>query len=457
MANQDFLNAFNDSIDRLAAGQTVEDCLRLYPNYAAALRPLLETGRLLDRLNAPVLEVEQAKTRGRIRFEEALRQPLPQRRTSPFRPYLNLAAAVLVIVFFASIGAGTAAQNSLPGDSLYGLKQITESLQQSLSGDPALASIFNERRQDEIKQLLALNRVTDVSFEGTVVVINSTSWLVDELPLHVPADTAGAAEILAGDRIQVAAYTTPNGELIASSITLIEAGDQHQSPTPTATLIPSSTATTVPSATPTLTTTPSATPSATQTTTQTATVTASHTATDSPTMAATPSPASTPTNRPAPTPSPTQTATVRPSATSTYTQTAIPPVAGPTLCATLQPTRWVEYRVQPGDTLSGLATNRGITLEQLLLVNCLTDPHFIVVGDTLILPRTSTTSTQAPGTTSVSATQESGDGTDDKGGSSESSSDSSSPGSAPTDDHGGNSGSGSSGGTDDNGGHGSDD
>jgi LysM repeat protein len=463
VANQDFLNAFNDSVDRINAGQTVEDCMRLYPRHAAVLRPLLETGRLIDRLSAPSLEVEQAKTRGRMRLEEALRAPLPQKRTTPFRPYLNLAAAVLVIVFVATFGAGNAAQSSLPGDTLYGLKQITEGVQLSLSGDPALRASFNERRQDEIKQILAMNRVADVAFEGTVTVITGTTWLVDELPLQVAEQTAGAAGIAPGDVVRVVAATTSGGELKASEITLIETGDQPPLPTPSATLIPSSstprpteTATLTPTPSPTVTNEPDATATITAAPTQTRPVVAVGTAT----MTAQP-PTAVPSATPRPTRAPSQTPL------PTRTATLIPTPISPTVCATMQPSNWNGYRVQVGDTLSGLAANRGITLEQLMQINCLTDPRFIVVGDLLILPRASSTATDIPEDAGTIGTQE------DNGSSNDNSNDSSSDNSSVDDNGGGssndnsndNSGVDDSGGTDnsndnsgvdDNGGHGSD-
>ena len=47
MAEQDIINALDDCINRLADGQSLEDCLRRYPQYASALRSMLETGRLV--------------------------------------------------------------------------------------------------------------------------------------------------------------------------------------------------------------------------------------------------------------------------------------------------------------------------------------------------------------------------------------------------------------------------
>jgi hypothetical protein len=50
MAQPDFSDALNDSIDRLANGQSIEDCLNAWPGFAARLRPLLETGQDINAL-----------------------------------------------------------------------------------------------------------------------------------------------------------------------------------------------------------------------------------------------------------------------------------------------------------------------------------------------------------------------------------------------------------------------
>ena len=44
------------------------------------------------------------------------------------------------------------------------------------------------------------------------------------------------------------------------------------------------------------------------------------------------------------------------------------------------------YRVQPGDTLSGLAEEFGTTVEELMAANGLTDANALQTGQTLIIP-----------------------------------------------------------------------
>jgi hypothetical protein len=42
--------------------------------------------------------------------------------------------------------------------------------------------------------------------------------------------------------------------------------------------------------------------------------------------------------------------------------------------------------VRVGDNLFRLALNRGTTIDDIVRVNCLSGPGFLVVGDTLLLP-----------------------------------------------------------------------
>lgn len=61
------------------------------------------------------------------------------------------------------------------------------------------------------------------------------------------------------------------------------------------------------------------------------------------------------------------------------------PASSPTLSAAA-PTSDVLYVVQPGDTLAGIAARFGISLENLMRANGLTDPDIITVGQRLLIP-----------------------------------------------------------------------
>ncbi len=228
MTQQDFSNALNDCIDRLNAGQRLEDCLRDYPHYADSLRSLLEAGLLVRQAQPDPLTVAQARERVRARVAQAAARPALRVR---FLSSYALAAS-LILVFTVVLG-------------------------------------------------------------GVVVALRPGLGAATATPTPLP-------------------------------------------PTATATLAPTATATSTPTPTP-------------------------------------------PTSTPTPTSSPTE----APSATPTVDQS---PATATVVCGEGGPPGWVEYRVQPGDTLFSLARRAGITLDVLMEANCLTNPNLIVVGQTLYLP-----------------------------------------------------------------------
>ena len=101
-------------------------------------------------------------------------------------------------------------------------------------------------------------------------------------------------------------------------------------------------------------------------------------------------PSLTPTTEPSPTvePSPTTTATMMLTNTAVPTHTATPtitPTFSPTPCVPLQD--WLEYTIQPGDSLSLLAAYSGVSKESILLANCIEEEDpILIVASKLRLP-----------------------------------------------------------------------
>lgn len=139
------------------------------------------------------------------------------------------------------------------------------------------------------------------------------------------------------------------------------------------------------------------------------TQTATPTATETPPSTATPTPTGSPSLTPivTETPSPTAIATQTAASTPTHTPT---PTTSLTGCVVTPPPTWTLYRVQAGDTLSGLAARGGITVDEVMRVNCLTDARVIVVGQALYLPPLSP-APQTPPPTGIAAPTQSGGGT----------------------------------------------
>ncbi len=251
MADQELLDALEDCLGCLGAGQSIENCLERYPTHAARLRPMLEAGRLVHRARASSLEVMQAQDRVRFRVQSHYRRG-PRRSPMVF---LRAAASLALLVFVLAGITLMLVENSLPGDALYRVKTGLESARLAFSGDPsALREEFAQRRLDEIARLLAQRRSAEVTFEGEVQAMNGADWRVASLALSVPLGTPGALSIQVGDWVSVRAATTDSGTLLARSITLLDRS--KQTPPPTLTLTPTLTGTPTPTRTPTATRTP---------------------------------------------------------------------------------------------------------------------------------------------------------------------------------------------------------
>ncbi len=62
----------------------------------------------------------------------------------------------------------------------------------------------------------------------------------------------------------------------------------------------------------------------------------------------------------------------------------------PAGCVVSAPSGWVSYSIRSGDTLSSIASRSGSRVSELVQVNCLSNPRFIVSGTALLLPRVPT-------------------------------------------------------------------
>jgi LysM repeat protein len=93
-------------------------------------------------------------------------------------------------------------------------------------------------------------------------------------------------------------------------------------------------------------------------------------------------PVATATVRPSPSVSPSGTPGVSPTPGGTPEATPTP-VPSPTP----EPSPFVEYTVQPGDSLSSIAAQFGTTADELARINSLADPNSLSVGQTLQVPR----------------------------------------------------------------------
>ena len=84
----------------------------------------------------------------------------------------------------------------------------------------------------------------------------------------------------------------------------------------------------------------------------------------------------------------------------------LPPINSTTTTTTLNVTTTTvlqQYDVQSGDSLGRIAEQFGVTIDELMAANGITDPDHIEVGQTLAIPPPAPATTTSPATTSVVA------------------------------------------------------
>lgn len=152
MANNknDVLNAFSDCVDRLNAGESLEACLKTYPQFAEELRPLLNLGELVNRAQQ-ISDAELEEAREKIRVVllrqsqgAGLREQGQKRRFfgPSFRWYhvAGIAAVTLVAVVstliigtgarqgrvFSDVASSPIANETLQLDGVYSTPTVVE-------------------------------------------------------------------------------------------------------------------------------------------------------------------------------------------------------------------------------------------------------------------------------------------------------------------------------------------
>ena len=116
--------------------------------------------------------------------------------------------------------------DSIPGDFLYSVKRMSETVQLTLTSNPerrtALAEKFNQRRLAEIEHLIEQNRAAVIQFKGVLETKGNNLWIVEKHTIFLPNDIQIEGGIEEGDTIEVTGLLRSNNVLVADTITLVE-------------------------------------------------------------------------------------------------------------------------------------------------------------------------------------------------------------------------------------------
>ena len=156
MSDKNFEDILDDCLERLLVkGETIEDCLAIYPQQADALKPLLQTA-LATKKAAAIEPRPEFRARARYQFHTAL-QEIASQKSRPFsiwRVRWTTVLTTIIVMLLASGGMIAASSTSMPDEPLYPVKLAVEQLQLRLTfssqGKASLYAEFADRRVTEI-------------------------------------------------------------------------------------------------------------------------------------------------------------------------------------------------------------------------------------------------------------------------------------------------------------------
>ncbi len=227
-------DALEICLQEIEKGADLETVLRLYPDLADELRPILETSVEARNMAAggPTPDVLR---RGRSRvlqqaaqIREAKAQTSRRLWSVPLRRTL-VSLAVIVALFVSSTNLVRAATTTLPGDNLYPVKRTWEDILVlftfNMQARQLLEVEHENERLEELYELFAEGRLAKVDFAGTVTRQNGDLWLVSKVPVVISAGTdLRDHPILPGDAVRVRGVTQADGTVLAERVERLSEG-----------------------------------------------------------------------------------------------------------------------------------------------------------------------------------------------------------------------------------------
>lgn len=160
--NRELVNIFEECLERiLTGGETVEQCLASYPEYAAELAPLLQTA-LEAKETLEIAPSPEFREKARYQILTELRD-IEERKQHLFslfgwQPRWATAAIAVLVLLVASSGTVAAAGNSLPDQTLYPVKLATERVRLALTPSAlGKAEYYAELVDKRINEIISMS------------------------------------------------------------------------------------------------------------------------------------------------------------------------------------------------------------------------------------------------------------------------------------------------------------
>lgn len=161
---ENFEDVLDQCIDRIAAGESIDNCIDSFPAYADELRSILGVAAAAQRTAASVQPRPEFKARLSYEIMAAAHDRKSAKPGWVLPGFLRIprwataAAVSLALLIVAGTGTVMASSDSLPGQTLYPVKLAAENVQLALTfSDVSKAKLYAEladKRAQEIAILL---------------------------------------------------------------------------------------------------------------------------------------------------------------------------------------------------------------------------------------------------------------------------------------------------------------
>ena len=174
--NNQIDSILDDCLERiLVMGESVEECLAHYRQYADELKPLLQTA-IAARKAFAIEPRPDFRARARYQFHSALKEAASKKRHRFFGWQLRWVtmASLSLVLLLSGGGIVAAASNSMPDSPLYQVKLVTEQIQLLLTSSP--------EDKAELHAKLVDRRVTEIinmAEEDNVSLVELTTQRLD--------------------------------------------------------------------------------------------------------------------------------------------------------------------------------------------------------------------------------------------------------------------------------------
>lgn len=177
---------FNECIERLRQGDSVENCLMNYPEVAADLEILLRTALNVNWRGSMVQPRPEFKAYARAQLFNVQYAMSQERQPAARKPSLFSlrhawvpALAMVVLLLFSSVGTAAAAANAMPDEPLYPVKLATEQVRISFA--------FSDETKADLNVKLAETRSQEIATMATQGKTEQVIIATDRLAQHIEA------------------------------------------------------------------------------------------------------------------------------------------------------------------------------------------------------------------------------------------------------------------------------